>query len=84
MTDRSRDEAVAAAVLAKVRAFASGLDPDERRVLAALLAPGVAAAWAEPSEPDVVGFEWRPDDVTSHLAAAVRAEGLRIEGWPPV
>lgn len=73
------DTDVAASVLGKVRALAAGLDPAERRVLAALLAPGVAAAWAD--EPEVAGFVWRPGDLAEHLATAVRAEGLHIVGW---
>ncbi len=81
MTDRpaADDAAAVSSLLEKMRQFAVDLDPAERRVLAALLAPGVAAAWAE--EPEVAGFTWRPADLDDHLAAAVRAHGLRIVGW---
>lgn len=81
MTDgpASADVSAALALLEKLREFASGLEPRERRALAALLAPGVAAAWAD--EPEVAGFEWRADDVSGHLARAIRERDLRIVGW---
>ena len=66
-------------LLAKVRSFASTLDDQERALLAALLAPGIAAAW----EDDVVegfGTEWSTSRVQEHLRDAVRRHRIRIEG----
>lgn len=77
---------VAARVLEKLRVFVASLDDDERAVLAALLAPGVASAYED--EPEVVGFSsdattpsvgWRPERLADSLAARVREEHLRIE-----
>jgi hypothetical protein len=82
----SDPEAVAERVLEKLRAFIATLDDDERAVLAALLAPGVASAYDE--EPEVVGFSaevadaevgWRPERLSDALAAQVRDRHLRIE-----
>jgi len=79
-------DAVAARVLDKLRAFIATLDDDERAVLAALLAPGVASAYDD--EPEVVGFSadvgepavgWRPERLGDSLAEQVRDRHLRIE-----
>lgn len=88
------DRALADRVLAKLRSFVESLDDQERAVLAALLAPGVAQAY-EPEE-DVSGFvalegdsletgpagsavaDWLPSRLPEHLAAAVREHGWRI------
>lgn len=49
-------------LLAKLREFAKSLDRDERSVLAALLAPGIAASFSthhHPPEVETFGFvEW--------------------------
>jgi hypothetical protein len=77
---------VAARALDKLRAFIATLDDDERAVMAALLAPGVASAYDE--EPEVVGFSaevaapgvgWRPERLSDALSAQVRDRHLRIE-----
>ncbi len=65
----------------KLRDFAGGLDDDERRLLAALLAPGIHAAWKEPAEVSGFGLEWSPDTLPEHLADAIRDRDLRVEGW---
>lgn len=70
----------AADFLEKMRAFAEGLDPEERALLAALIAPGVDAAWGE-SEVSGFGMEWNPSLLPNHLADAIRDRNLRIEGW---
>jgi hypothetical protein len=79
------DDAVATRLLAKLRAFVGSLDDEERAVMAALLAPGVASAYAEPEpEPEVVGFgmsatPWRPERLTDALTGRIRHQHLRIE-----
>ena len=65
----------------KLRDFAGGLDDEERRLLAALLAPGIDAAWKEPAEVSGFGLEWSPDTLPTHLADAIRNRDLRVEGW---
>lgn len=63
------------------RFIADNLDPDERRALAALLAPGVARAH-EP-EDEVVGFgssDWFPNTLPDALSDAIRDRDVRIEG----
>jgi hypothetical protein len=67
--------------LEKLRVFVASLDDDERAVVAALLAPGVASAYAPP-EADVVGFGmtgWSPERLPDTLAARVRAQHVRVE-----
>jgi hypothetical protein len=75
-------------LLDKLRAFAAELDPDERVLLAALLAPGIDAAWSpdpdgEPGDAEVAGFavSWSPTTLPQHLTDAIRARDLRVEGW---
>lgn len=67
-------------LIEKLREFASTLGSEERQLLAALLAPGIDAAWGEP---EVTGFEldWTPGALPSHLAEAIRGRDLRVEGW---
>jgi hypothetical protein len=66
--------------LAKLRAFIrDGLEPDERVVVASLLAPAVAQAFDE-GEPEVEGFgmvEWKPV-LPERLAEQVRASGMKV------
>jgi hypothetical protein len=71
----------AESLLDKLHAFASTLEPEERQLLAALLAPGIDAAWGEPAE--VTGFtvSWSPDHLPDHLSEAIRGRALRVEGW---
>jgi hypothetical protein len=83
------DDAVATRLLEKLRAFVGSLDDDERAVMAALLAPGVASAYTgeepEPElEPDVVGFAmptvpWQPERLPGALSGRIRDQHLRIE-----
>ena len=67
-------------MLEKVRHFASSLDAEERALFAALLAPGVAAAWVEDDEVEGFGTVWSTTRVQRHLHEAVRKGSLRIEG----
>ena len=70
----------ASRLLEQLEAFAALLDDDERAVLAALVAPGIALAYrvdpATGAEDDDIG--WAPDLLTTHLAAAIRHHHLRI------
>ncbi len=66
-------------LLDKLKEFAAALDAEERALLAALLAPGVASAHEE--EPEVEGFAWRPGALPDHLADTIRSRDLRVEGW---
>lgn len=69
-------------MLAKLRHFvATQLDDEERALLGALVAPGVARAYAAP-DPEVQGFGggWSPDDLPRALATALRDVGVRVEG----
>ncbi|MEZ5227726.1 MAG: hypothetical protein R2710_13945 [Acidimicrobiales bacterium] len=65
----------------KLRDFAGTLNAEERQLLAALLAPGVNAAWEEPAEVSGFSAEWSADQLPSHLSDAIRGRSLRVEGW---
>jgi hypothetical protein len=67
-------------LIEKLRGFASGLDPEERQLLAALLAPGIDAAWAS-SEVSGFALDWSPTLLPDHLADTIRGRNLRVEGW---
>jgi hypothetical protein len=68
---------LAAQVLGKLRGFVESLEPGEREVLAALLAPGVAQAYAP--DADVTGFgTWIPGRLPETLAEQVRNQHWRI------
>lgn len=71
----------AAQLFDKLRAFVGELDDDERALFAALLAPGVAAAY-EPDDDEVVGFasSWQPQRLPRHLAELIRDREVRITG----
>ncbi len=71
----------AESLIDKLRDFASTLDTTERELLAALLAPGISAAWQEDDE--VTGFtvDWSADRLPGHLGDVIRSRELRIEGW---
>jgi len=72
----------ASSLLDKLAAFAGDLDDDERAILAALLAPGIAKAHQD--EPEVAAFDnttWLPADLPAHLASQIRDRHLRVEGW---
>ena len=70
-------------LLEKLKLFAEELDDEERALLAALVAPGVATAYGED---EVEGFDsgagvaWRPDALPAQLARAIEARELRITG----
>jgi hypothetical protein len=71
-------------LLSRLSAFAQGLDDEERALLAALLAPGLAKAWQD--EEDVTGFgfgsvTWLPERLPDLLQRAVREQGLNVQGW---
>jgi hypothetical protein len=75
------NEDPATRLLARLLAFARELDDEERALLAALLAPGLARVWQD--EEDVSGFgsvTWLPERLPEELHRAVREHGLRIEG----
>ena len=76
------DPEAAARLLDKLRRFiATELDDDERSLLAALVAPGVARAYAD--DPDVETFGvvgWRTGDLPGALAAELQRRGVRVEG----
>ncbi len=81
MTETSHTDPTAERALEKLRTFVASLDDGERAVVAALLAPGVASAYAGP-DAEVVGFEmtgWSPERLPDTLAARVRAQHIRVE-----
>ncbi len=71
-------------MLAKLRDFmARELDGEERALLAALLTPGIARAYADD---EVEGFglvDWVPDALPASLEAALRQGGVRVTGLDP-
>ena len=70
-------------LILKLREFRESLDPAERELLAALLAPGIAQALAShPGGDDVTGFaqtSFAP--LPKALVDAVRGSGLRVVGF---
>lgn len=85
----SEASAAAERLLDRLRGFVASLPEDERALLAALLAPGVAEAY-EPHEADlpdeVVGFgledevTWHPAGLPSALAETIRNHDVRVVG----
>ncbi len=78
-------------VLERLRALVAEFDPEERAVLATLLAPGVALAYTERKEEgEVTAFDgsspdatlgdvgWTAERLPSYLTAAIRRRELRI------
>jgi hypothetical protein len=66
-------------LIIKLREFREGLGPEERELLAALLAPGIAQALLAD---DVVGYAQAPVSPLAHaLVDAVRRSGLRVVGF---
>ena len=80
MTDPDRqlapDADDAAALIDRLRAFADELGPGQRQLLAALLAPGIDAAWRWTPGRSEVG--WSRTALPEHLVAAVQHRRLRI------
>jgi len=72
--------AAANGLIDKLSSFAATLEADERKVLAALLAPGIDAAWGDPSEVSGYSLDWDPGVLPSYLGEAIRGRNLRIEG----
>jgi hypothetical protein len=75
----------AARLLDRLRWLAAQLDSEERALLAALLAPGVALAYQEDSKATLFGGSpttgdvgWSPDRLPAHLRNAIRRRDLRI------
>lgn len=70
-------------LLAKLRIFiATELDQDERALLGALVAPGVAQAHVDDDD-EVQGFAgggWSAADLPSALVTALRDSDVRVEG----
>jgi hypothetical protein len=77
------EAAAAERLLTKLRHFiAVELDPDERALLGALVAPGVAQAHFD-AEAEVEGFAvsgWSADDLPRALVVALRDSGVRVVG----
>lgn len=68
-------------LLEKLHGFTATLEPEERRLFAALLAPGIDAAWSDDAEVSGFGVQWTAARLPEHLTASIRARELRIEGW---
>ena len=73
-------DAAAEQMLGKVRAFIETLEPEERSLFAALIAPGVAAAYAPADDVEGFGTVWSGSRVQEHLRSAIRSRELTIEG----
>jgi hypothetical protein len=64
-----------------LRAFVTDqLADDERPLLAALIAPGVAQAYAEDEVQGFAMTEWSGSALQAALAEAVRRRGIRVVG----
>lgn len=79
--DLADNEQAAQHLLERLNAFVESLDEVERALLAALIAPGVMAAYADgSSEVDAFGMvPWSVAHLPAALARAIRRNGLRIE-----
>jgi hypothetical protein len=82
MTERPQTDTVGAqSLIDKLRDFAASLDDQERQLLAALLAPGINAAWNDGDEVTGFAVDWTPDRLPDHLSSVIRSRSLRVEGW---
>ncbi len=81
MTEPADLGTAAHGLIDKLRDFATGLGPEERQLLAALLAPGIDAAWGEPAEVSGFSADWTPNALSTHLGDAIRDRNLHVEGW---
>jgi hypothetical protein len=72
--------AAADTLLAKLRALVDDqLDPEERSLFAALIAPGIEQAYSD-SEVEGFGLEWTARRLPDALADAVRDRDIHITG----
>jgi hypothetical protein len=79
--ENRRDRLAADRLLAKIRTFvADQLDDREAALFAALVGPGVARAHEDRGElgSDV---DWCPDTLPESLVEALRAGGIRADGF---
>jgi hypothetical protein len=77
------DTEPACRLVQKLREFAqTRLDPDERALLAVLLAPGVARAYEddETVTAGVPAVEWSTRNLPDSLVRALRTGGIRVVG----
>lgn len=90
MSEHNSDEsptALAVGLIDKLRKFADELGDDERQLLAALLSPGIAAAYdTDEGSDDGDGdgpssTSWTTARLPEHLRAAIEHRSLRVEGW---
>ena len=74
------DRASAERLLDKLRDLVDQhLDEDERSLFAALIAPGIAQAYAG-AEVEGFAVDWMPNSLPSALIEAVEGRQVRIEG----
>lgn len=88
--DVTHDHAAAQRLLERLRGFVATLEPDERALFAALIAPGVAQAYqgddtAAGADDEVVGFDldqtsWSPQALPAFLATAIQERDVRVTG----
>ncbi len=78
-SDISHVATAAERLLERLRSLVEELDPEERKLLAALLAPGIELAY---TDHEVEGFalEWSGPSLPTELAEAVRDREIRILG----
>jgi len=69
---------IAGRLLARLQAFVQDLEPDQRALLAALLAPGVSQAY---ERPEVAGFgqSWSPAPLPASLIQALQRHPIEFE-----
>lgn len=72
----------AARLLDRLRDFASGLEGDERELLAVIIGPGIREL-TQPTDDDVMAFgvdnvRWEPGSLRAQLAAAVAESEWQI------
>lgn len=79
--DQPPVDTAADSMLEKVREFIQTLEPEERSMFAALIAPGVAAAWSPDDDVEGFGAVWSGSRVQEHLREAIRQRDLRVSGY---
>jgi len=80
--EHTPDERDADRLLRKLREFVGSLDHSERRLLAALLAPGVLSATASQG-PEVSGFAMASADPEAQASLKPTAAGSASQSDPP-